>query len=53
MVLGEVRRLWQASVRQITGATAMDAPDVETVLRELQAMGLVTEADGRWRMVGG
>jgi DNA-binding MarR family transcriptional regulator len=52
MVLTHVRRLGQISVRQIVGATAMSEPDVETVLRELQAIGLVSEADGIWRMIG-
>jgi hypothetical protein len=52
MVLTHVRRLGQISVRQVVGATAMSEPDVETVLRELQAIGVVTLSDGRWRTVG-
>jgi DNA-binding MarR family transcriptional regulator len=48
MVLQEIRRLGQVSVRQIVGATAMAEPDVERVLRELEAIGVVSEADGRW-----
>jgi DNA-binding MarR family transcriptional regulator len=46
MVLAQVRRLGQISVRQIVGATAMDEPDVETALRKLQAIGVVSEHDG-------
>jgi hypothetical protein len=48
IVLQEVRRLRQITVRQIVGATAMDAADVERVLRELAAAGAVSEHDGRW-----
>jgi hypothetical protein len=52
LVLQQVRRLGQVSVRQIVGATAMDAPDVERVLRELAAAGVVSEVDGRRRAHG-
>ncbi len=51
MVLAQIRRVGQISVRQIVGATAMSEPDVETVLRELKAMGVVSEDDRRWRTV--
>jgi DNA-binding MarR family transcriptional regulator len=52
MVLAQVRRLGQITVRQIVGATAMSDPDVERVLRELVAIGVLSEHDGHWRTRG-
>jgi alkylation response protein AidB-like acyl-CoA dehydrogenase len=52
IVLQQIRRLGQVTVRQVVGATAMSEPDAETILRELDAIGVVSENGGRWRTRG-